>query len=239
MVNWAELNDNYGSADAVPHLLAAAESETSWEAAPWQDLWSRLYHQGTVSAAGLAALPALCAIARCHRPVALDPALFLAASIISSTDGPPEQMQARVTYAADLIGLAPVALEKLGLVTSPTDFIWALQAVAAIEDLSVWQRHLESLANEEAELDCPHCGDHIYIELDSGTWFATPDPDDVSDGTPLRPAVEGELDEAEERLQSLAQDHGRTGIAAQLLQLFGHATCPVCDTAFRTRSAFA
>ena len=57
MTDWAELQHAYGSAEDVPALLAAAAETSDETGKVWDDLWSRLCHQGTVYSASRAALP--------------------------------------------------------------------------------------------------------------------------------------------------------------------------------------
>jgi hypothetical protein len=57
-------------------------------AVPWDDLWSRLCHQGTVYSASYAAVPTLARMSLQHTPSGYIAALQLAAAIIASNDGP-------------------------------------------------------------------------------------------------------------------------------------------------------
>ncbi len=131
---------------------------------------------GSVAPASYAALPRLAQIASERPDVAIDPSLFLFASIISSIDGPPEIATVRELYATEIADLVPVADHKLDLVSDRADVVYALQTVAALENLSPWQRWLEGPPNEEVELECPSCGDHVYLELVGGELVATIDP---------------------------------------------------------------
>src|SRR4051794_32991558 len=126
VTDWQGVRDVYGSAADIPALLRDAASTNDWDAEAWQELWGRLYHQGSVAPASYLALPALAAIAASRVDVDLAPALFLAAAIISSTDGPPETDGVRGRYAADLALLRPVAEHKLALVSDRRDALWAL-----------------------------------------------------------------------------------------------------------------
>ena len=181
----------YGSAADIPALLDDAAAATDWDAPVWRELWQRLCHQGSVAPASYAALPALARIAESRADLALDPALFLAASIIASRGGPPEISDVRSVYAVQITALRPVAEYKLELVTERADVLYALEVVAAFEDLSIWQRDLDRLVNDEVELDCPSCGHHINRGLVNGALVATADPDAVGDGLPVQPADPG------------------------------------------------
>lgn len=88
MLNWSQVLDVDGPAGDIPGLLEVAATESSWDAPVWEELWGRLCHQGSVVPASYAAVPGLCDIARARPEVATDPALFLAAAILASVDGP-------------------------------------------------------------------------------------------------------------------------------------------------------
>lgn len=237
MTDWNALRDVYGSAADIPALLDDAASATEWDAPAWEELWGRLYHQGTVAPASYAALPALAEIATSRAELALDPALFLAGSVIAAKEGPPEIGDVRGVYAAQIMALRPIAEHKLELVTERADVLYALEVIAAFEDLSVWQRNLGGLAGEEIELECPSCDDHIYLELVDGALAATADPEAVHDGRPVQPADPAALGTAETRLLALCRAHNHAAVALELLQLFGRAPCPHCGLSFSVADA--
>lgn len=237
VTDWAALRDVYGSAADIPALLRDAAATADWNAVAWQELWQRLYHQGSVSPASYAALPALAEIAASRTAVALDPALFLVAAIIASNDGSPAIDGIRDLYATELAALQPVAERKVALVRDRADVLWALEVLAALEDLSPWQRDLDRLANDEVELECPSCDDHVYLELVDGTLVATTDPDAVRNGHPVQTARRSELGPAEARLVMLSEAHGHSDVAREMLQLFGRAGCPHCGTWFAIADA--
>ncbi len=237
MTNWQALRDVYGSASDIPELLRDAATTADWDAAVWQELWQRLCHQGSVSPASYAALPALAEIAASRTEVALDPALFLVAAIIASNDGPSAIDGIRDLYVTELAALRPIAERKIALVSHRADALWALEVLAALEDLSPWQRELDRLANDEVELECPSCDDHVYLELVDGTLVATTDPDAVRDGQPVQKARRSDLGPAEARLVALSEAHGHSDVAREMLQLFGRAGCPHCGTWFTIADA--
>ena len=107
MTDWASLRDAYGSAEHVPALLAAAEEAGSDEGDPWDDMWSRLCHQGTVYTASYAALPRLAQVSRRRPPSGYVAALHLAGAIIASNDGPGESASVRQRYENEIAELPP------------------------------------------------------------------------------------------------------------------------------------
>ena len=215
-----------------PALLRDAAATADWSAVAWHELWQRLYHQGSVSPASYAALPALAKIAASRTEVALDPALFRVAAIIASNDAPSAIDGARGVYAAELAALRPGAEGKVALVRDRADVLWALKVVAALEDLSPWQRDLDRLANDEVELECPSCGDYIYLELVDGALVAATGSDGVHDGQPVQQAPPSDLGPAKARLVTLSEANGHPDVAREMLQLLGRAGCPHCGTWF-------
>ena len=239
MLNWSQIRDIYGSAEDIPAVLDAAASETDWAASSWSELWGRLYHQGSVAPASYAAVPALCDIATARPEVMTDPALFLAAAILGSSDGPVDHRTARADYAAQIAALQPLARRKLELATDSIEFIYALRNVAILEDLGAWQHELEGLANGELELECPACGDHVYCEVADDALVATLDPDNLNAGSRLVAVSPTDLEPPEATLFEIAGIHGQRDLQGQLLQIFGHFTCPACNQRVRIADTHA
>lgn len=116
---------------------------------------------------------------------------------------------------------------------------YGLEVLAAFEDLSIWQRDLDRLVNEEVELECPSCKEYIYLGLVDGALLAPADPDAVGDGLPVQPADPGELGAAEARLLALCRAHNHAAVSGELLQLFGRVSCPQCGASCSVADALA
>jgi hypothetical protein len=237
MTNWAELRDAYGSAEHVPALLAAAERSGDDLGPAWNDAWSHLCHQGSVYSASYAAIPLLTDM--CSRLPARGymPGLHLAASIFSSTDGPGDPTAVRASLAGEISRLRDIAESALPLAESDTEFIYALEALAAFEDLGVWQRTLNYLADGEAPLTSNQCGDELLVQLDEdppkvASWSA-------ADGKTAVVAVEPLAGTPEARLWELATIHRRTAVAQLLRYYFGLSNCPACGAEFNIGEVFA
>src|SRR5262249_34913281 len=142
MTEWASLHDAYGSAEQVPILLTAAAAAGTDEDGSWSDLWSRLYHQGTVYSARYAALPPLAEMSRQHDPSGYVAALHLAASIIASNDGPEDSAVVRRRYEHELTDLRAVAARNLQHAKNDIEFVYGLQTLMAFEGGGIWQRNL-------------------------------------------------------------------------------------------------
>lgn len=238
MTDWSHLRDIYGSADGIPDLLTDAASVSDWGAPVWDELWSRLYHQGSVAPASYEALPTLATIAGTRDGVAVDPALFLAAAIVASNDGPLDRVEVRRLHASHIDRMRPVAEHKLALVRERSDILWALKVVAEL-DGSVWERGLEGRANDEIELDCTSCGDLLYLRLAEGRLVTTTGPDSIKAGESVQPADAARLGTAETRLVELCRAHDHAGLETELLQLFGRTRCPCCAAEFTVLEALA
>jgi hypothetical protein len=98
----------YGSVELVRAQLAAAGEAGTDEGGPWDDLWSRLCHQGTVYSESYAALPTLAEMSLRHAASGYVAALHLAAAIIASTDGPEHPASIRQRYANEIANLDAV-----------------------------------------------------------------------------------------------------------------------------------
>lgn len=236
MADWASLRDAYGSAEGIPDLLAAAEASSGEDGEPWDELWGRLCHQGTVYSASYAAFPRLAEIAVGHEPSGYVAALHLAAAIIASTDGPEEAVVVRRRYDRELADLCAFASRNLHLAPSDVEFVYGLQTLMAFEDGGVWQRHLECLADGEAPLGCPSCREYLVLNLDSPEFKVSSFTDASTTPTSVTPR---EPDEAtvEGRLLGLARSHEQDIVAARLPYLFGGSTCPHCHTSFDVAQA--
>jgi hypothetical protein len=76
-MQWNILEDACGNASGIPALLNRAINETtpdhSQQSGPWFELWSRLYHQGTIYTASYAVVPIIVdAIKKTDTPVTMN-----------------------------------------------------------------------------------------------------------------------------------------------------------------------
>ncbi|GGM90322.1 hypothetical protein GCM10009721_14710 [Terrabacter tumescens] len=236
MADWATLEHAYGSARDVPDLLAAAEHASEETGPEWDDLWSRLCHQGTVYTASYAAIPALDAMATRHAPAGYVAALQLAASIIASQDGPRPGADVRRDHPEHVANLRALAESSLALADDDTEFVYGLQALMAFEDGGVWQRCLDHLADGEMPMTCPACHATLVLDLSSEASTLA----DLHDGSVPPTYVEpgrAAPGTVEERLLALATAHGRDVVATQVQRLLGEADCPRCGHHFTVTDA--
>ncbi|WP_188110707.1 hypothetical protein [Aeromicrobium ginsengisoli] len=94
------------------------------------------------------------------------------------------------------------------------------------------------MADEELPLDCPSCGEYLYIGLGDpdfrtriDTWRTPLEP------TPVQPAEPDDLAGDTVRMHRLAIEHDQPDAAARMLYLFGKTTCPACRHEFQIANA--
>ncbi|MET9311957.1 hypothetical protein ABZX12_09040 [Kribbella sp. NPDC003505] len=236
MTNWTSLRDAYGAAGPVGALLERADTD---DRAVWDELWSRLCHQGTVQTASYAALPRLAELAARQDPSGCVEPLFLATCIVASTDGPEEPATVRARHADTIRALHDMAEGLVSLAADDTDFIYRAQAVLATESDSVWATRLYALPNQELEFACPSCDEQLLMSLET-TPAHVKSFDDASVGhTTVAPSDPGQLTGSEARVHKLATTHQRVRVASQLLDLFGTFQRPTCHFTGRTAAALS
>jgi len=236
MTNWHALQDAYGSAEAVEGLLERCDTE---QRDVWDELWSRLCHQGTVYSASYAALPRLAELARRRDPSGFVEPLFLAASIVASTDASAVEVDVRAHYADAILELHDVAERLVQVAGDDTDFVYRVQALIATEDGGMWGSRLEALVDQELEVVCRNCGEQLLISLETSPSEVRAF-DDASVGvTSMFAADPVKLTGSEARAYGLATAQGRRNLAEQMLEVFGAFECPLCRVRTRASAALA
>lgn len=238
MIDWVGLRHAYGTAEDMPGLLAAAESSGTDFGPAWNEVWSRLCHQGTVYTASYASLPLLGEIAERHAPAGYVAALDLASAIVASTDGPRDSADVRAECAASLQRLHELAQRNLPLAHDDTEFVYGLQAVLAFEDGGVWQRNLNYVADDELPIECPYCNEFLVLVL-SGQEYVLANYSDGSVAHTVVSPVEPSTGSTEERILSTTRSLGRKATADKLRHAFGTLICPNCHECFRASDALA
>lgn len=234
-VDWARVQDAYGSAEAVPGLLARAAEDPS-DSGVWIDLWSRLCHQGTVYEASFLAIPTLAAIARSAPATAYSPPLNLLAAIAGSTDvsGTPDT---RERYADALASCLPAAETYAAAAEDDRDFCYALSVVAGLRGEQTWHQVLTWVAEAGVPVTCPGCGEDLCLILDGYPPHVTLSWDDTSGGPNLVPAGPDAIVGFAAHMVDAATQHSRHQVARRLLATLGDAWCPVCGLGFSSREA--
>lgn len=249
-MDWSALKHAYGSAADVPALLASLSPDP--EASVWEQLWSRLCHQGTVYSASFAALPALIDIAEQWNPAERAQLIALAGCILGSEDvahgrrddllGPVERVIPR---------LRQLCCESLAARGLPKhDFIYLLQAARSLDGDRFWGQELDHLASGEFPGTCPSCGIDLYLVIGEYGLFTTAEewiqrpasepgriqPRTGVHGTAIKPHI-GPLPEAGRWLRERAERAGQDEVADWIRYLFGTTVCPSCGRGFDVHDA--
>ncbi|WP_433335617.1 hypothetical protein [Spirillospora sp. CA-294931] len=234
MTNWSLLSHAYGSAEDVPELLDQAVPDQ--DAPVWDDLWSRLCHQGTVYTASFAALPVLTRRASEWSAADRLPALFLCGAIAAGRDGADPDIE-----TTELIELTEESLRHAVVSGAPSPYVSLLQTLLAFEGVEVWSEHLEGILDEEYELACPHCESENYVVFGEHGYFSTTDDMYMkrknAKRLALHPAAPSELRGIAHRLHTRALTDGFPDIAATFTYVFGTAHCAECETPFQVDEA--
>lgn len=238
---WSTLSHAYGSAGDVPFWLSKLTPDPTEEA--WGELWSRLCHQGWVYSASFAALPALRDLARDWSPVDRIPALALAGGIVAGHDRSPELEQLHRAHAAGIAQLRDLTLESLAVRDiHSNDFIALLEALAAFEDIAVWNSNLDRLWDGRFEAMCPACGTMLFVAIGDSGYFTTEEDYGTRQDVrrlDLHPRNPAELAEPGRRFHAYAAAAGQDRVATQLRHLFGEGTCVHCGNRFDVAEAVA
>lgn len=243
MTDWSRLHHAYGTAEDVPGLLDSVGSDP--KGSGWDRLWSRLCHQGTVYSASYAALPALTEMARQWSAVDRRMPLYLAGSIVASTDQPYGDEDPHVTYASqlsDLRQLTEEALQVPELADDSTSYVDLLGVLLSFQGVEVWGEQLDGLNDEEYEVPCPSCCAENFIVFGTYGFFSTTDsmymePSGTARRVPLRPRAPAALEGLAQRLYARTLADGHPDIARKLTYIFGDARCAECDAAFSVEEA--
>jgi hypothetical protein len=206
------------------------------KAPAWNELWSRVCHQGTTYSASLAVLPCLLDVASTwHAPGRVMP-LALAGAIVSA----PESSDKLPSYEPSIQALHLLALETLPAPElSRFDRIYAMQAALALGGDYFWGRALDYLESGEFPGSCPSCGTEIYIVVGKYGFFCTAQEwvrNPQAHKIKIEPQVE-KLAETGKWLHEAAMAAGDEGLAEWIGYLFGTTVCPNCRKFFQLPAA--
>lgn len=238
--DWPSIRDAYGPASDIPALLERMVPDQRDEV--WNELWSRLCHQGSVYPASYAALPALESAARRWPATQRDAPLGLAAAIVASSDrlgvdGDPLQ-----DLASTVASLRELALETLATRAGSTvDFIYRLIAVRALEGDREWAQRLDLVAGGELPGVCPNCDAELYLVIGQDGCFVTAEEWVQGDGGRRESIVpeRGPLPAPGQWLLGQAVAAEQPEVAEAFVHLFGRSTCPACGDRFDILDAAA
>ena len=231
MPDWPSLHHAYGSAGDVPAFLNAIVPDPQAEV--WDDLWSRLCHQGTVYSASFAALPFLADIAGTWSPVDRMPILSLAGQIVASNDVAGNRAEMTRGLDPALHALENLALESLPAASNAEAFVYVLQSILGLRCVTPWARCIDHVLGEEFQVICPQCDAELFLVMGAVDRFATSD-DPIYGPTEKRSPIrlpDRALTPDEQWILDACDKGGYPLLTRSLHHAFGSTRCPDCGAA--------
>ncbi|GHH90685.1 hypothetical protein [Streptomyces capillispiralis] len=233
--------------DAGPDRLKALlqRAATGRDGQAWSDLWTELYHNGSLDPAHPLVLPTLADLAETDEADTAAPALHLAGALLVQADQQHETRTLRHQYAPHVARLLDAANRRRQVTTDRNDYCHLLEAILNLEGDIHWAEALFwGLISEEYELDCPDpdgCATLWVVLGERGHFTSTEDHAhaDDADTFPLHPADPRTLRGLGRRLHDLALTDAHEDIARALTHAFGQATCPECRQPFSIAAQIA
>jgi hypothetical protein len=209
----------------------------------WSELWTELYHNGSLDAVSPAALRGLAGLAEGEDPGVADSALHLAGAFLIQADQRHETASLRGALAPEVARLLAAAHRRRSLVTDDGDYCYLLEAVLNLEGEIHWAEDLfHGLHTGEWECEPEGCEGAVRVVVGERGRFSCAEDHALSEDVtafPLRPADPVTLQGIGRRLHELALADGHEAVAHTLTYAFGEATCPHCGRWFSVSAAIA
>ena len=231
-MDWDKLEHAYGPAGDVPALLEKlTPNETD---SVWDDLWSRICHQGTVYNSSYPTLPYLDAVAKEWSIEGKISPIFLASRIVSSSDAPDNKDKLLAPYMDSVESLKKLTKELLkqkGL--SQSDYVYLLQSALSFEDESILGDRLEDINSGEFPGYCPHCDEYLYILIGEYGFYVSSE-DWINKSSIEKQEI---ISCSEDKLPTLgrwlvenARDSNQEMLSQWFPYIFGKSICPKCSS---------
>jgi hypothetical protein len=235
MPNWRELKHAYGSAEDIPGIISALTPDPTSPA--WEDLWSRVCHQGTTYSASPVVLPFLLSVASDWSATDRATPLALAGSIVAAPqtilDGYAETVEGLRTLALDTIKNPALSREAR---------IYVMQSVLAFQGDRLWGKVFDHLNDGEFPASCPACRKDLYIVIGkhglfvtSGDWARKPSVV----RTEIKPLEADTLTGVGQWLHTVSVQCNDSELSYWICYLFGASKCPECGEPFDLPDAIA
>jgi hypothetical protein len=236
---WLELSSAGGrSTRLVPDLIAALRSQPS--EGDWAEIWEQLGHQWTLHPVAYAALPHLVPLSVAQGR-ALSPDFLLSvgrlAAPLERIAPCPDDLRADYEAALRTCG-AFAARAAASPAYEPRDYACVLGAAAALANRPGpgTQLFFTLCACEpEADFTCPKCRSVLLADLRTPPSIVAVDSHcrPISRVVAIRPRPSPSPAAPTDDftwLASLCRSAGQTRVLEWLCNLYGSASCPVCDT---------
>ncbi|MGW9118571.1 hypothetical protein ACWGRV_18375 [Streptomyces sp. NPDC055663] len=204
----------------------------------WSDLWTELYHNGSLEVSHPLVLPTLMEMAEGDRADTAAAALHLSGALLVQADQRYETRKLRKQHAPEVGRLLAASNRWRQATADRNDYCHLLEAVLNLEGDIHWAEDLIwGIVSEEYELDCPDpdCCAAVWVVIGEQGFFSASEDHALSDEAetlPLQPATPRALDGLGRRLYELALSDGHHDVAHALTYAFGEATCPQCERRF-------
>ncbi|MFJ6391295.1 hypothetical protein ACIQJT_27215 [Streptomyces sp. NPDC091972] len=219
-------------------LRTLLERAATGDGRAWSDLWTELFHNGTLDVADPLVPRALADMAEAGTADTAASALHLAGAVLVQADQRFETRNLRDRYAPEIARLLAAANRWRQVTADRNDYCHLLEAVLNLEGDIHWAEDLVGgVVGEEYELECPDpdgCAS-LWVVLGERGFFSTAEDYALSDDLetfPLHPADPRALEGLGRRLHDLALADGHEEVARALTYAFGEATCPECGRRF-------
>ncbi|MFE8014267.1 hypothetical protein ACFU3O_16190 [Streptomyces antibioticus] len=222
--------------DRLRALLERAATGADSQA--WSDLWTELYHNGSLDVAHPLVLPTLTDMAEDHHADTAASSLHLAGALLIQAGQRHETRNLRAREAPQVARLLAAANRWRQVMADRKDYCYLLEAILNLEGDIHWAQDLIwGVVSEEYELECPDpdgCTS-VWVVIGERGFFSTAEDYALSDDIetfPLHPADARSLEGLGHRLYELALADGQEEVARALTYAFGEATCPECKRRF-------
>lgn len=211
---------------------------TGQDSQAWSDLWTALYHNGSLDVSHPLVLPALMHMAEGDDAHTAAAALHLAGALLVQADQRYETRKLRDHHTSEVARLLAAANQWRQATDERNDYCYLLESVLKLEGDVHWAENLIwGIVSEEYELECPDpdgCS-AVWVIIGERGFFSTSEDYALSDDVetlPLHPAAPDALDGLGRRLHELALADGHEDVAHAVPYVFGEATCPQCERRF-------
>ncbi|WP_406383926.1 hypothetical protein [Streptomyces sp. NBC_00117] len=222
--------------DRLRALLERAAEGADSQA--WSDLWTELYHNGSLDVAHPLVLHTLTDMAEDDHADTAASALHLAGALLVQADQRYETQNLRNRHVSQVARLLTAANRWRQDTADRNDYCHLLEAVLNLEGDIHWAQDLIwGVVSEEYEIECPNPGGcaSLWVVIGERGFFSAVGDDPLSDDVeafPLHPADPRALEGLGHRLYDLARADGHDEVAHALTYAFGEATCPECKQRF-------
>ncbi|MFE7110964.1 hypothetical protein ACFU98_17100 [Streptomyces sp. NPDC057575] len=227
-----------GDADSERLTILLDRAATGRDDQAWSDLWTELYHNGSLQVSHPLVLPALTDLAEGDHFDTAAASLHLAGALLVQADQRYETRKLRQQHAPEVGRLLAASNRWRQATADRNDYCHLLEAVLNLEGGIHWAEDLIwGIVSEEYELECPvpDCCAAVWVIIGEQGFFSSSEDHALSDDAktlPLHPAAPRALDGLGRRLYELALSKGHEDVAHALAYAFGEATCPQCERRF-------